>query len=592
MCYLITNALLDKFDFKFNNFYIQNGSEHILIEVNAEELILIEGFVYDLILDKKLSISEIKTLLNKAKITQTAFPEHITGQYNIIHIKESKIFIVSDFISMKPLYYHTTDKIFISNNLLALKDYGFEEDSVAIFQSMIPPLYSPLYSRTLLKDVQLLKNGEYLLYDFLSNKTNLLIDGMNMNNNTIEKADILSIITLLQKNASIYHSLSGKIILPISGGVDSRITLSSFKNIDQSFFLLSYGEEKYIDNSIAKEIAAFIGIPHKNISFKNHLFPTSSEFEEMIENGGEFFISAWFSVMRELLSNPNYNNSLILLGDVLDTLRAKNVKSLRSRSGRIKYQIKTFLGSKVKLNPLNIVEFANHQKRIYEKSITELLLKNSTFFTKLNFNKVEFIRQTYLDLDLFIDYIVQKFQPKYQENLEEAFYITTWGARTMSKQANVFKGNYETFVLMASRHVVKNNLKFSPLDRFEDKLTHKMLKQNGFNLYSHFPTSQIPFIAYKRNIYLKYIVWAIRSGVDQFLIRNGRSRLVQHIEWKDYYQNVTNKKLLEDLLKNVHPALKTVPIDIFNKRASGELWPLSETDINTYIYLLKINCLK
>ena len=592
MSYLITTRALNKFDLKINNFYVKINSEHIIIESERNELILIDGFVHDLILKKKLSVSEIKLLVRNCMSTETVFPENITGQYNIIFLEGNHVYILSDFIGMKTLYYYFTDEVFISNNIYDLIGFGFEKDPVALFQSMVPVLNTPLNTRTILKNVNLLRNGEYLKHNFYTQKTTSFVDGMEMKNLPITNDQVSSFINLLQENANIYRALSEEIVLPISGGVDSRITLSSFKTIDSKFHLLSYGESDYIDNIIAGNIASFTGVPHSNISFNNHLFPTIEEFEALLVNGGEYFVSAWFSVMRELKTKKNPAKCIILLGDVLDTLRAKNVKSLRSRPARIKYQLDTFVGKKVKLKPLNIEEFALNQKQIYFQRIISLQSAYPDFFAKLKFDKTAFISQTNNDIDLYIDFIVKKFKPQYQENLEEAFYVSTWGAKTMSKQINIFKGNFESYVLMASRHIIKNNLSFSPLDRFEDKLTHSMLRKKGFNQYSHFPTSQIPFIAYHRNIYLKYTVWAIRSILDQLLIKFGKGRLVKHIEWKEYYKNAKNKILLENLLTDVDDELKIIPLDLFNKRASGELWPLSETDINTFTYLLKVNNLK
>ena len=592
MSYLITTRVLDRFDWRIDNFYIKNNSKHVVVDIHQNELLLLEGFVYDLNSKTRLDVAELKILINKSKIENADFPKNITGQYNIIHIKDNQIYIVSDFISMKPLYYHFGHEIFISNNIYTFLEYNFEIDSIALFQSMIPPLSTPLNSRTLVKSVLSLRGGEYLSYDCETKLSNLIIDSMDMNNQSINDDEVVQIIEMLKNNADIYSDIFKKIVLPISGGVDSRITLSSFKKTDANFQLLSYGEEDYIDNKIAKKLAEFAGFSHFNVSFKNHLFPTVEEYESLIKNGGQFFVGAWFSVLRALKKNKIYNDNVVILGDVLDTLRAKNIKSLRSRTKRIKYQLKKIIGKDLELEELNVNEFASAQKMIYKNKVLQLKDANPKFFKKLGYSHTQFMSETERDIDLFLEYIVKKFNPKNQVNLEEAFYVSTWGAKTMSKQINVFEGDFQSYVLMSSRHVVKFNLNFSPLDRFEDKLTHLLLRQKSFNLYSHFATSQIPFIAYNSNIYLKYIVWAFRSGIDQILIKSSRARLVKNIEWKEYYKNENNKKLLSKLLQNVDQDLKDVPIKIFDDRASGKLWPLSETDINTYIYLLKINNLK
>lgn len=592
MSYLITTEKLENFDFIHNEFYITSNSEFDVIYKNENEFILIEGFVYDLILNIKLKPHEIIQLIYDYRKNKSVFPEHITGQYNIIFIQGNYIDIITDFIGMKSLCYHFGDDIYISNNIYCLKQFGFEIDSTGLFQSMISGLYIPLNSRSLFKNVNLLRSGEYLQYDIFKKAVQLSIDSIDMKNLRIEDETVDEFIEVLKRNAAIYDDLFENIILPISGGVDSRVTLSSFKTINSKFKLVSYGESDYIDNRIAKKIAESIGAAHQNVSFQNHLFPTSKEFDNLIERGGDFFVGSWFSVLNALKEGGYNKNSVVLIGDVLDTLRAKNVKFLRGRLDRVKYQLKRNIGIAIKLPYLDIAKYSKNQKQVYRTKIEELYALHTGVLNDLSFNKEIFIKETEKDIDLFLDYVVQKFNPKNQANLEEAFFICTWGARTMAKQINVFKGEFQNYVLMASRHVVKHNLNYSVLDRFEDKLTHRMLRKKGYDCYSRFPTSQIPFVAYRTNINLKYMLWAFRSSFDQVSIKLGKGRLVKHIEWAKYYKNPKNKVLLENLLSNVNVELKQMPLSIFNKRANGDLWPLSEVDINMYSYLLKIKKLK
>lgn len=589
MSYTLSTKQPLEYDFIFKNFFIKNTFEHDLVYISEEALLIIEGFVYDLNTHKNLNAEEIITILKKCRELKSVLPDHITGQYNLIYISDDKIDLINDFVGMKPLYYHFGSEIIISNSIYVFSEFNFKKDSVALFQSMIGNLYIPLNCRTYFDDVKLLRNGEYIRYDITKIKQEVVIDSIDMINIKITNKEVNSFVALLQTNAAIYLQNFKKITLPISGGVDSRVTLSSFKELNKDFNLISYGEADYIDNKIAKNIAEYIGLSHENVSFINSLFPTNAQFDALIKNGGDYFLSCWFSVLGKMNTNQKYNDSVVLLGDVLDTLRAKNVKFLRSRADRVKYQLKSFLGIELKLEPLNIKKYADNQKKVYTNRIKQLYVANPTLLSTLEFDEDQFIKQTELDIDLFINYLVKKFNPKNQANLEEAFYLCTWGARTMGKQANVFKGTFQNYVLMATRHVVKHNLKYAPLDRFEDKLTHKMLRVTAFNKYSKFPTSQIPFISYDKNIYIKYALWAFRSKVDQIRIKSGKGRLVKHIEWIKYYKSTNNKILLEDLLKDVDEDLKKLPLEIFDKRADGTLWPLSEVDINMYTYLLKLN---
>lgn len=587
MSFVIANIELKEKSISFDKYFIAYDKDLYQIVQNEKYFILIEGFLFNTTTEKQLTETEIAQQLLNLSNQKSVFPENITGQYNIVFINENKILLINDFVGMKPLYYHLDDKVFISNNIYRFFDFGFQIDQVGVLQSFVGQLFIPLNNRTLVKNVNRLLPGEYVAWDIKSQSIECVIDSIDIQNKKISKVEVEKIITEIKKNAKIYSRVYKNITLPISGGVDSRITLTTFYDSYENINLISYGESDYIDNKIAKKIATRAGISHENISFKSQMFQTRKQFDEMLLNGGEYISSAWFSVKENLKQNIKYDNSVVLIGDVLDILRAKNIKSFRTRKKRIKYQINQFFGRKNYESQLDLKKMISTQLQKYRGAVENLCSKYPYLLKKLDISLDVFINETERDLEKYVAFLQEKVNPKNQLNLEEAFFIFTWGVKTMGKQILVFKGEFPSYVLMASRHLVKFLLQYYPLDRFEDKLTHKMLKNPNFNYFSNIPTSQVPFVPYKANIYLKYIFWAYRSLYDQISIKLNRGRLFKHIEWKQYYLNPKNKTLLEELLKDTDSELSIIPMEKFNKRASGEIWPLSEVDINAYTYLLK-----
>src|SRR5690606_14101559 len=100
--------------------------------------------------------------------------------------------------------------------------------------------------------------------------------------------------------------------------------------------------------------------------------------------GGEYISSAWFSVKENLKQNIKYDNSVVLIGDVLDILRAKNIKSFRTRKKRIKYQINQFFGRKNYESQLDLKKMISTQLQKYRGAVENLCGKYPYLLKKLD----------------------------------------------------------------------------------------------------------------------------------------------------------------------------------------------------------------
>lgn len=559
---------------------------------SLNDLLLIRGFVYDLHENRELTLKEIRQLCKKSLVEKKVVSERYTGQYSIIFITEKNILIFNDFVGIGQVFYKLSENnIIVTDSEKELINLDLRLDYTGICQSLVPPLNISFFRRSNFDGINRMLSGEYVLYDRETTKRLCLCDAQEMVNKRIKRRDKEKIIKDLVENSRIYQERYKKVILPISGGVDSRITLESLiPNLDsKKTKTLSYGNHDYIDNIIANKVSKKIGLQHQNIPFATQLFPSLSEVEKLINNGGEFYINSWFSVIKQLGKQGDLGNgSVVLIGDVLDLLRAKNIKSMRSRKKRIRVALRAFFSKKREMNPIDLKLFIEEQMKTFSSRLDSILKEDPDLLERFGLNRSGFEKQTLSDLSNYISYVFEKVSPKFQENLEEGFFLFTWGSRTMAKQVNVFQGAADAYVLMASRHLVKAIIRYHPFDRFEDKLTHDLLRMQNFDCLSGLETSQIPFLSYRRNIYAKYLGWMFRSMADQVLIKlkgKGlvrRGRLFKHIEWPDYYREVRNEKQLYKLLQD--SPIKRAPLSIFNRRKVGESWPLSEVDINAFVH--------
>lgn len=587
MIYYIKNSYEQNSNFFHGIWSIQCDKTESILKTERY-LLIVEGFIFNLKKNKVYNLEEILELTLQAIDSKLPFNDEITGQFNIVLVGLDEIYFLNDFCGSFPLYYSCyNDSFTITNADFFLLKNKIALDNIGLLQSLVGPLHISFGERTLFKNFKRQNPGVCQCF-----KNSLLeiifVDNIEFLNKKItNKSTVSEIDLLLKENANIYSYLYENIVLPISGGVDSRITLSSSQSFYNKVSLISYGEPDYIDNVIASKIAEKIGLPHSNVSFKENMFPRKKEIDGLFQAGGQFFINSWFSVKQYLFENNKLTEkTAVLLGDIYDLLRAKNVKSIRSRKKRIIMAFNSLIGKKEKLNSVNEIYFLNSLMDIHIQRLKEIENKDPRLFEKLKVDRNEYLIETKNDLKLFLDFLKIKSSPKYQENLEEIFYLITWGARVMIKQASVFKDKCDAYVMMGNRHVVKSLLMFNPIDRFEDILTHKLVKMN--KMLSNFPTSQVPFMNYGKNLYLKYIIWLVRSGFDQVLIKlksKGlvkKERIVKHIEWQNYYKSKINEEKLLNLLEIED--IQKYPLKMFKGRASGDEWPLSEVDINSFVY--------
>jgi|GEM_PF-1548190 len=590
MAYLISNKEFPNFRDRFGEFYIGWNSEETQILNTGNELLIVEGLVYDLEKKKSPDLSEILELLLQIRNTGRVLPEFLTGQFNITLIRDGQIDLMNDFIGILPIYYLiNSDEKIITNNLYSFKLFDIQFDDIGILEAFMRPAFTAVNSRTYFKNVSQLRSGEYLSFDAQSKLIGTKIDSIPNSNIRIDNKDYAEIVRLLIENAEIYQQNYDEIMLPISGGIDSRVTLSSFVSKNK-IKTISYGENDYIDNRIAKEMADYLDLPHISISFFDHLFPTVAEHRDQIAYGGEYFVDSWFSIL-EFIQNTNYISpgpSVILLGDAVDIMRAHSILSLRDRKKRLRLHFSKIFGLKMEVPPYDRELFLKRVLKENLDSLEDLFKDYPELKQEFNYNQEEFEDTLKQDLNQFIDFLEKKTNPQNQLNLEEMYYIFTLKRQTTTRQTKIFKGRFNSFVTTGSRHLMKKLFGCHPIDRFEEALTDKLFKVDGFKDLAKFPTSQIPFVPLKSNLYLKYLLWAYRSLSDQWRIKRGKGRLVKHIEWKKYYENPKNRELLKNLLENTNPELKKLPLDIFDKRASGESWPYIEADIAHFVFLLKL----
>jgi hypothetical protein len=514
---------------------------------------------------------------------------HLDGQFTVFNIGNSGIKLATDFINVHRFAYgFLENKLIICENLdiiLDLIQYNDPAptknptkyvDSQALIQSLSYH-YSTFNNRTLIKEVRYFSSGSVI--EIENNKVNILgVDNIDRN-----KAHAVSIDfdNLLEKNAALIKRDFDKIIFPVSGGVDSRLTLYSFFELlklvnKSSSVLVTHGESNDIEVRLAKQISCILDVKHTSVSIRN-LYGSCSEINLVLKSGWNWILGKWIPVLNDLQGRKTDKNTLLVFGSTFDIFRAKYVKSIRSRKQRIWIQMG--------LNPLDnnmTIEVLEHNYE--EKIISDL--------TRTYRNYIELFRYLDVNLENLIDEfrsdfrntsksVKKLFQPTNIHEFEEGLNFMTWGKGAMASQARLLNQFYPCYVLDANRLLIKQVLLIPYKKRFEDKLVHRLLKNSKLSVLG---TSQIPFVPYSYPIIIKYLFWAFRSSIDQHYMKIARklrfkkNRLFTAENWQTVYSERTNLENFHSYFEGLE-SLMSYPLNYYDNRASGKSRALSEIDL-------------
>jgi hypothetical protein len=557
----------------FNVGYEERKDFKFIDESDSSDLILVEGL-----------IENFESLI----LTEDFFNENnlLDGQFTIFNISNNKIRVATDFININRFayYYDPSLGILISNNLddildiLKYNNIGKDAldyiDPIALIEQL-GYQYSTLGNRTLLKGVSYFENGCITEIDSSGVKI-IAVDAIERVQLKISDKEFQS---LLKSNVELFTRKFLDMCFPISGGVDSRITLHSFEPYlkKTNSTILTHGEIDDVEVLLAAKLAHFVGLEHRRISIQD-LYPSSEKIERILHKGWNWVLGKWTPIMDNIIHHGMQRDILFIFGDTLDLLRAKNLKSLRSRKKRILIQ----LGLK-NLNPANIL-IDDIKNYYFDKVKNELKITYRNYealFLKLEIDFDDLSVEIEKDLMASMKHAERLFNPTNGYEFEEGLNLIIWGRGTMGNQARYINQYFPCYVAHANRQFIKNIVCVDQTERFEDKLVHRLLKKSKL---SNVPTSQIPILPYRFPLFLKYPVWAIRSQMDQYYMKLARkydfsrNRLFKMQNWQTIYADSQNAKNYHSYFQDLE-SLMTYPLNYYDNRASGKSRALSEIDL-------------
>lgn len=234
-----------KINFFLNSFF----------KINSQEAVLyIKGDLF--YKENKIDYSDVITLIEGC---EKDFLKNLNGFFSFIYMRENKFLAVVDRIRSIPLFYSNINGVLeVSENYKSLdRGYSHDEINKEIFQLCS---YT-IGNETLSKEIKQLVAGQYLTFndgqvdisDYYRFSTNdIFQDGFDRDifKNNVYEALKNTFKRLIKK-------AGGKqIVVPLSGGYDSRLVASMLKDLNYSNVIcFSYGLENNLEAQYSKSIA-------------------------------------------------------------------------------------------------------------------------------------------------------------------------------------------------------------------------------------------------------------------------------------------------------------------------------------------------
>lgn len=613
MKFLLTNTHLSKEKtFKKISVKIQfnKGLYYLISEGNKPMDIprysaFINGYLRNF--DENLEDYEAQNRSTISELTLNWPPvNNITGSFSavIIDHQENKITVCTDQIGLYPLYYLIEgDNWYVSNSIIwlgAISQASF--DPAGIVQRSMGPELATLGSRTILNNCKRLLPGECIRWNKDGKFLNREYDNrlyQNLSKPVVDTATVQDYWEAYKKEVNYCVNYSHHVNVALSGGIDSRAVLGAIPN-KKKIACYTYGAPDNYETLIAKKLTkkrkADFYVCHQP-----HLyFPSVDLLKNYTLRTEGVELCSWLEITETVSEKKN---EPLLLGELCEALPARNIKRFSSKSFKKENFLKYYVFQKkypfTRANKENFDQWK-------ERKINGFLIYYQD--RKLNLYDINISKQELVDAlmenlsEIFSR--IEAHNLPFAELYDELFSWYTYTRMHLSKHLLVADSKFNAYSPAMSMHMLTKTSQLHPNIRLNYRFAEKMFKVNkDLKKLSKIPTAQVPVIPQYFPDILKFLVWGMRSGVDQFLIKRmmknkepgKKYRLLKSINWAQVYQDPDMEKKLRGYFE---PNLigRGFFEDLYIQsiaRKNLERWPFANMDIinaaslNTELNLIK-----
>ena len=255
----------------------------------SKDGIYVKGYCFDennILWDEGKLIEYFLDVNNKNKFHQKLL--NANGIFCVIIKKNDSVFFATDRTRTFPLFYTIENKkLYISDDTYYLRDkFNKKIDSLSSQEYLATGYVTG--KETLLENIYQVQAGEYIVYEnnILNNNyySNYITTGVSSKNFNQLKQDFLDILDRTIKRL-IQFANGKQIVVPLSGGYDSRLIVSLLKMHNyKNVFCFTYGSKDSFEVDISKKVANILGYNWYFIEYNKKTVPdnysNSKEFQE------------------------------------------------------------------------------------------------------------------------------------------------------------------------------------------------------------------------------------------------------------------------------------------------------------------------
>lgn len=496
--------------------------------------------------------------------------------------------LCNDLIGHLPLYYARGGNGFIGGTSLIVlgRTLGCEPDPIGVLQRITVP-FCNYGRRTILKKVYRLLSGERLKWK--SGDAGVRRDFDNSLFRKVSDADVKvsarKVFDCLRHEIDAAIGDHQKLSIAASGGWDSRLILGGIPKDRYSISCLTYGGEDHYETRIAQKCAEAVGASHECFSIEERYFPSRLQTEALVRETESANYFEWFGIIDK--ARQSGGKAPLLLGDLCESIDGRYMTRFSTRKARIDSFVNGMFGKREVFEERSD---RNFKQWCDEKTveITSALLANLKHLSgDLIGSLTEGQIRAAIASDLETSFSrVSAQTPPFSAAYDELF---IWFHRIrflLGNQINWLSSAFRPISPGLSMSFLRLITTIHPRQRIRKRLMNAIVDLPEFDELSRIPSAQIPFISSRAPALLKDIVWGLRSGLDQVLIRrslknkkaDGRQRVLHSLDYVKEYRRRSTQKNVESWFSGKYIESNHY-LQMVRDRANLDAWTLINVDV-------------